>query len=84
MGTVTDHHFSQRCSQLLDDLGDDGIVITRAGKPYAKVTRVEQEPSVAQPKNVNHLYGSLRDKIKINGDIDSPAHPWDPDKYAQS
>ena len=79
MTTVGDKYFTARCQELLDRLDDDGLVITRNGVPYAKVVRLD--PAEHRPRNLRHLRGSLKGKIRIIGDIESPAHPWDPGKF---
>ncbi|MDM8006947.1 MAG: type II toxin-antitoxin system Phd/YefM family antitoxin [Phycisphaerae bacterium] len=61
--------FKQKCLAILDEVGPDGIIITKNGKPVAKLTRVEPEPSA--------LIGSLRGKIRIHGDIFSTGLNWD-------
>ena len=79
MATVGEKYFVEHCLEELDRLDDDGLVITRDGVPYAKVVRLD--PAEHRPRNRRHLRGSLKGKIRIIGDIESPAHPWDPDKY---
>ena len=78
MTTVGEKYFSERCLDILNRLDDDGVVITRDGVPFAKV--VPLEPDKNRPKNLRHLKGSLKGKIRIIGDIKRPVHPWDPDK----
>ena len=81
MTTVGDKYFSEHCLEELDRLDDDGLVITRDGVPYAKVVRLD--PAEHRPRNLRHLKGSLKGKIEIIGDLEGPAHPWDPDKFAK-
>ena len=60
--------FKAKCLGLLDKVGltREPIVITKRGKPVAKVVPVEQE---SQPKN---HFGYMSGTITIQGDIVSP------------
>ena len=53
--------FRKQCLSILDRLDDDGIVITKRGKPVAKLIPVHAAAAV--------LIGSLKGRIKIKGDI---------------
>ncbi len=66
---VTD--FKARCLGLLDRLGPDGLVITKHGKPIARVVPYEQEHA--------DLIGSLKHRIRIRGDIMTTGIRWDAD-----
>jgi prevent-host-death family protein len=61
--------FKARCLALLDEVDGDGIVITKHGKPVAKLVAVDNEPAA--------LIGSLKHKIKIHGGILSTGVKWD-------
>jgi antitoxin (DNA-binding transcriptional repressor) of toxin-antitoxin stability system len=61
--------FREQCLALLDALPADGIVITKRGRPIARV-----EPF---RKNNGDLIGSLAGKLKIKGDILSTGEKWD-------
>ncbi|MCY4647159.1 MAG: type II toxin-antitoxin system prevent-host-death family antitoxin [Gammaproteobacteria bacterium] len=61
--------FKEQCLSLLDRLGPDGLVITKRGKPVARVLPFEQDSA--------SLIGSLRDKLEIRGDILSTGIRWD-------
>ena len=78
---VAAKYFSERCLEMLDNLNDEGLVITRDGVPYAKALRLVQGNS-GQPA-APHLYGALERRLKVVGDIDAPAHRWDPGKFDQ-
>ena len=52
--------FKQRCLALLHQVDQDGIVITRHGKPVAKLIPYSGSAS---------LIGSLEGKVVIKGDI---------------
>ncbi len=68
MKTVDVAEFEEQCLALLDGLGPDGLVITRRGKPVARLVPFER--SHAGP------IGSLHDKVKIRGDILSTGETW--------
>jgi prevent-host-death family protein len=61
--------FKQQCLALLDEVDDEGIVITKRGKPVAKLIPVRAESAA--------LIGSLKNKIRIRGDIFSTGVKWD-------
>jgi prevent-host-death family protein len=61
--------FKEKCLALLDNVGPDGIVITKHGKPVAKLVPLENE-SV-------ELLGALEQKLTIRGDILSTGLDWD-------
>ena len=54
---------------LLDSVNADGIIITKHGKPVAKLIPVPVAPI--------HLIGSMSGKLKIKGDILSTGLKWD-------
>ena len=61
MQTIGVSAFRDQCPSLLDRLPPEGIVITRRGKPVARV--------VPHPVSSAHLIGCLRDKIQVRGDV---------------
>ncbi len=60
--------FREHCLALIDDLEPEGVVITRRGKPVARL--------VPYPRPTAYLIGSLRNKIHIHGDIMSAGLRW--------
>ena len=68
MKTIEATQFREDCLALLDGLDADGLVVTKHGKPIARVL----------PYEINHaaLIGSLRGKIEIKGDIFSTGVKW--------
>jgi len=68
MRTVSASELKRRCSALLDDLDPEGIVITKRGKPVARLLPIERTSAV--------LMGCLRGRIKIKGDIFSTGVTW--------
>jgi prevent-host-death family protein len=61
--------FKEQCLAILDEVDDEGIVITKRGKPVAKLIPVHAESS--------ELIGSLRGKLAVVGDILSTGAGWD-------
>jgi len=69
MKTVPAAKFKEQCLALLDRVDPDGILITKHGKPVAKLVPVHTD-------NAN-LIGSLKDRIKIKGNILTTGMKWD-------
>ena len=69
MRTIGAAKFKERCLALLDDLGPEGVVITKHGKPVARLIPVGRDG--------DSLLGSLRDKIEVLGDLESTGVAWD-------
>jgi len=69
MKTIGVTEFKQRCLALLDRLGPDGLVITKHGRPVARVIPVDSESS--------SLIGRFAGQIEIKGDIESTGTAWD-------
>ena len=69
MKTIAAAKFKAQCLALLDRVTPEGIVITKHGKPVAKLVPVSSQSS--------GLIGSLRGKIRIKGDILSTGLRWD-------
>ncbi len=61
--------FKEQCLALLDQVEPEGIIITKHGKPVAKLIPVHTESA--------KLIGSFKGKIKIKGNILSTGLKWD-------
>lgn len=63
--------FKEQCLSLLDNVDADGIVITKRGRPVAKLIPIGAESA--------HLIGSLRHKVKVTpgADLLSTGLHWD-------
>jgi len=61
--------FKEQCLALLEQVDDDGIVITKRGKPVAKLIPIRAESA--------SLIGSLKTKLRIEGDIVATGVSWD-------
>jgi prevent-host-death family protein len=68
-GTMGAAEFKEKCLALLDEVGPEGIVVTKHGKPVAKLIPIQAASK--------ELIGSLRDKIRIHGDILTTGTAWD-------
>jgi len=69
MKTIQASKFKEKCLSIIDNLSAEGIVITKHGKPVAKV--IPYKTACAE------LIGSMKGKIKIKGDILSTGVKWD-------
>lgn len=61
--------FKAQCLALLDRLTVEGLIITKHGKPVARV--------IPYPRASSDLIGSLRGKIEVHGDLISTGTGWD-------
>jgi prevent-host-death family protein len=68
MKTVPAAEFKARCLSLLDRVGPEGIVITKHGKPVAKLIPIHTDTA--------KIIGSFKGRIKIKGDILSTGIKW--------
>lgn len=69
MRTMAATEFKSKCLGLMDTVDNEGIVITKRGKPVAKL--VPYDPGFAQ------FIGSMKGEIEIHGDILSTGVVWD-------
>ena len=79
MKSVGAAYFKEHCLELLAQLNAEGLVITQDGNPIAKVTPLGENIAKQQDDEWRRavLNGSLKDKIKIHGDIFSTGIRWD-------
>ena len=61
--------FKEQCLALLDSLDTQGLVITKHGRPVARV--------IPYPDNPGALIGCLKGKISVDGDLLSTELSWD-------
>jgi prevent-host-death family protein len=61
--------FKEQCLNVLDHLDPEGLVITKHGKPVARL--------IPADSGCRELIGSMKDKIQIQGDILSTGIEWD-------
>lgn len=69
MKIVPAARFKEQCLALLDRVGPDGIIITKHGKPVAKLVPVHTDNA--------KMIGSFKGKLKIKGNILSTGVKWD-------
>ncbi|MDE0044665.1 MAG: type II toxin-antitoxin system Phd/YefM family antitoxin [bacterium] len=71
MKVVDAEMFREQFLELLDNLGNDGLIITRRGRPVARLLPLERPDA--------ELIGSLRDKIVVRDDVLATGVDWDAD-----
>ena len=59
MKTIAAAKFKEQCLALLDSQDPEGIIITKRGKPVAKLIPIDA------PNNHAHLIGSLRGIVSV-------------------
>jgi prevent-host-death family protein len=69
MQKINASKFKEQCLALLENLEPEGILITKHGKPVARL--------VPASSDCAELIGSMKDKIQIHGDILSTGIKWD-------
>jgi len=67
--SVDAREFEARCLSLLRRLDPDGIVITKHGKPVARLIPIES--------GCANLIGSMKGKIGVKGNVFSTGTRWD-------
>jgi prevent-host-death family protein len=68
MKQISASRFKEQCLSLLDEVDQDGIVITKRGKPVAKLIPFGAESA--------SLIGALKGKLEIKGEILSTGLDW--------
>ena len=68
MKTIGAARFKEQCLKLLDTVGPEGIVITKHGKPVAKLIPVRTASA--------ELIGSLHGKLHLEGDLLTTGVRW--------
>ncbi len=66
--TIGAAQFKEKCLAILDEVGPEGIVVTKHGKPVAKLIPIEADSA--------DLIGSLKDEIEVTADILSTGVRW--------
>src|SRR2546427_10106467 len=69
MKTIAAARFKAQCLALLDKVDPEGIVITKHGKPVARLVLVETDSA--------SLLGKLQGRIRIRGQVLSTGLRWD-------
>lgn len=60
--------FKEQCLAILDNVGPEGLIITKRGKPVAKLIPIGAESA--------SLIGALKGRLKIKGEILSTGVKW--------
>ena len=68
MKEISASKFKEQCLSLLDHLDPDGIVVTKHGKPVARVIPADYSCAA--------LIGSMKGKVKVSGDVFSTRVGW--------
>ncbi len=68
MRQINASKFREQCLSLLDNLQPEGVIVTKHGKPVAKLIPIGSDCA--------SLIGSLKGKIEIKGDIFSTGERW--------
>lgn len=75
MATLVRKTLRAHCQQELDRLDDDGLVIARQGGHSAKLVRFDS--AELRQRDLRRLKRVLKGKIKVVGDIEALAHPYE-------
>jgi antitoxin (DNA-binding transcriptional repressor) of toxin-antitoxin stability system len=76
MMTMNVSKFKEQCLSLVDHLDASGMVITKHGKPVAKIIPIQSSCA--------HLIGAMKGKIRIKGDVLSTGLEWDAGQETRS
>jgi prevent-host-death family protein len=68
MRKLSASRFKEQCLALLDRLDKEGIVVTKRGKPVARVIPVDSDCA--------RLIASLKGKLRVRGNILSTGVKW--------
>jgi len=70
MKTMAAGTFKARCLRVMEEVRKrrQPVLITKRGKPVAKLVPADEEPRT-------DVFGSMRGKIEIRGDIVAPVFP---------
>jgi prevent-host-death family protein len=68
MQEISVSKFKEQCLSLLDHLDPEGILVTKHGKPLARVIPADSDAAA--------LIGSMKGKIKVKGDVFSTGIQW--------
>jgi prevent-host-death family protein len=60
--------FKEQCLSLLDNIAPEGIVVTKHGKPVARLLPIDS--------GCASLIGSMKGKVKVSGDVFSTGIRW--------
>lgn len=67
--TIAAAKFKEQCLAILENVGEEGLIITKHGKPLAKLLPIQVQSE--------DLIGKMKGKIKVKGRIFSTGVKWD-------
>ena len=68
MKVISSSKFKEQCLALLDGVDPEGILVTKRGRPVARLVPVERGGAA--------LLGVLKGKIRVHGDLLSTGLKW--------
>ena len=68
MKQIAAARFKEQCLAILDRVEDDGIVITKRGRPVARLIPIRADS--------RSLIGSLKSKVRLKGDLMKTGLKW--------
>jgi prevent-host-death family protein len=68
--TIPATEFKAKCLAILDELDPAGVVVTKHGRPIARVVPIT-------PHDNERLIGSMKGKIKVRGNLLTTGVTWD-------
>ena len=69
MQSIPAAKFKEQCLAILDRVDEEGIIITKHGKPVARLLPIKSQSA--------SLIGIMKGEITIKGDILSTGAKWD-------
>ncbi len=72
MKKITAEKFEEQCLAILEGLGPEGVVVTKHGRPVARVLPMRESSA--------ELIGALRGQVTIKGDLLSTGVSWEADR----
>lgn len=69
MKTIAAAKFKEQCLKVLEEVGPEGVLITKHGKPIARLMPID-EPHGA-------TIGRFKSKLRMHGDVLSTGVTWD-------
>ena len=67
---ISASEFKAKCLRLLEELGPEGLIVTKRGRPIARVLP-------AKVADNRRFIGSMREEIQVHGDLFSTGLAWD-------
>lgn len=61
--------FKEQCLAIIDRLGPDGVIVTKHGRPVARVLPMQESSA--------DLIGVLKGRLKVRGDLLTTGVAWD-------